>query len=91
MLMLTENATRVIGALVESPQLPDGAGLRIATAAEGLTVAPAEAPEEADQVVEQQSARVFLEPDAAATLDDQILDAEVDDAGQVQFLLAPQE
>lgn len=90
MLMLTENATKVIGALVDSPQLPEGAGLRIATAPDGLTVSPAGAPEETDQVVEQQSARVFLEDEAAVTLDDQVLDAEVDDAGQVQFLLTPQ-
>jgi iron-sulfur cluster assembly protein len=90
MLMLTENATRVIGALVDNPEMPDGAGLRIATAADGLTVSAAGAPEETDQVLEDQSARVFLEPGAAAALDDQVLDAEVDDAGRVQFLLGPQ-
>lgn len=90
MLMLTENATRVIGALVDNPQLPEGAGLRIASAPEGLTVSPAEAPETSDQVVEDQSARVFLETGAAETLDDKVLDAQVDESGQVQFLVAPQ-
>lgn len=90
MLMLTENATKVIGALVDNPGMPEGAGLRIAAAEEGLSVSAVDAPEENDQVLQEQSARVFLESAAAATLDDQILDAEVDDAGRVQFLLTPQ-
>ncbi|HEX6237922.1 MAG TPA: hypothetical protein VFZ68_12055 [Acidimicrobiales bacterium] len=90
MLMLTENATRVIGALFDSPEVPEGAGLRIASAPEGLTVSPAGAPESDDQVVEDRDARVFLETGAAETLDDKVLDAQVDDSGQVQFLLAPQ-
>ncbi|HEY8526198.1 MAG TPA: hypothetical protein VIL48_14605 [Acidimicrobiales bacterium] len=88
--MLTENATKVIGALVDNPGMPPGAGLRIATAEEGLSVSAADAPEETDQVLEEESARVFLEASAAATLADQILDAEVDEAGRVQFLLTPQ-
>jgi iron-sulfur cluster assembly protein len=90
MLMLTQNATKVIGALVDNPEMPDGGGLRIATAPEGLTVAPAEVPEPGDQVVEDQAARVFLETDAALALDDKVLDAQVDDSGQVQFLLGEQ-
>jgi iron-sulfur cluster assembly protein len=88
MLMLTENATRLIGAIVENPELPEGAGIRIASAPEGLSVAPAVAPEMSDQVIEDQSARVFLEPDAAILLEDKLLDAQVDDDGGVQFLLA---
>jgi iron-sulfur cluster assembly protein len=90
MLMLTENATRVIGALSDNPDLPDGAGLRIVTAPEGLSVSPASGPDVADQVVEEANARVFLEPDAAIVLDDKVLDAHVDDDGQVQFMLGQQ-
>lgn len=96
MLMLTENATRVISALVEQrPDLPDSAGLRIASTTEepdesGLTLSTTETPQPGDQVVEDQQARVFLESDAAEMLDDKVLDAQVDDAGQVQFLVAPQ-
>jgi hypothetical protein len=41
-------------------------------------------------VVEESGARVFLEPNAAAALDDKILDAAVDDKGGVEFLLVPQ-
>jgi iron-sulfur cluster assembly protein len=90
MLMLTENATKVIGALVDNPEVPDGGGLRIATAAEGLTVSPAEVPQATDQVIEEQSARVFVDTEAAAALDDKVLDAQVDDSGRVQFLLGEQ-
>jgi len=88
MLMLTENATRVIGAIVENPELPEGAGIRIASAPEGLSVSPAVAPEETDQVIQDETARVFIEPDAVVMLEDKVLDAQVDDSGGVQFLLA---
>jgi iron-sulfur cluster assembly protein len=90
MLMLTENATRVIGALVDNPELPDSAGLRIVSAPEGLSVSPVAAPDDSDQVVEEANARVFLDADAAEVLEDKVLDAQVDDAGQVQFLLGTQ-
>ncbi len=93
MLMLTENATSVVRALVERHELADDAGLRIA--AEGgdagsLTVSATGSPAEGDQVVEESGARVFLEPVAAATLDGMVLDARVDDEGRVEFFLGAQ-
>jgi len=33
---------------------------------------------------------VYLDPPASEQLEDQVLDASVDEAGQVQFALAPQ-
>jgi iron-sulfur cluster assembly protein len=92
MLAVTENATSVIQQLTDRPELPDGAGLRIASTedASNLTVAPAGAPEEGDEVVEKGGARVFLESEAAAILDDKVLDARVNDAGGVEFLVAAQ-
>ena len=51
---------------------------------------PREHPEATDQVIEDQSARVFVETEAAAALDDKVLDAQVDDSGRVQFLLGEQ-
>jgi hypothetical protein len=52
---------------------------------------PTEAPQPGDQVVEAEAgARVFLEENAAETLDDKILDAQVDDNGGVQFTIAVQ-
>lgn len=93
MLVLTESATSVIRKLVDSPELPDGAGLRIATADENteqLTVSPVPTPEAGDQVIENSGARVFLERDAVATLENLVLDAHVNENGRVKFQLVPQ-
>jgi iron-sulfur cluster assembly protein len=92
MLAVTENATSVIQQLTDRPELAEGAGLRIASSEDGanLTVAPASTPEAGDQVVESSGARVFLEPEAADALDDKVLDARVNDAGGVEFLVAAQ-
>lgn len=93
MLVLSESASTAIRNLIENPQLPDVSGLRIA-GEEGqsgrLSVSTAGMPEEGDQIVEDQGARVFLEPSAAAVLDDKVLDATVDDEGRVGFVVAPQ-
>jgi Fe-S cluster assembly iron-binding protein IscA len=51
---------------------------------------PTDAPQPGDQVLEEDGARVFLEETAAVTLDDKILDAQVDDNGGVQFTIAVQ-
>jgi Fe-S cluster assembly iron-binding protein IscA len=91
MLVLTENATSVIRRIIDRPDVADGGGLRIATAAEGpdrLTVSAVDNPAADDVVIEDQGARVFLESDAAEMLDDKLLDVEVDDEGSVKFLLA---
>jgi iron-sulfur cluster assembly protein len=96
MLAVTEAAASAIDGILASSELPDEAGMRI-TAEVGLSeegaprtslhLAVVEAPEENDQVVED--APVFLEPEAAAFLDDKVLDADV--AGdQVHFDLKEQ-
>lgn len=93
MLVLTDNATSVIRALADRAELPDDSGLRIAVAGDGggsLTISTAGNPQTGDKVVEDQGARVFLEPDAAQMLDDKVLDAAVNEQGQVQFLVAVQ-
>jgi iron-sulfur cluster assembly protein len=89
MLTITHTAAEAIKGIVASPQVPEGAGLRIATRpespAEGafeVTVAPV--PAEEDQVVEESGAQVFLEPRAAEALDDKVLDAEIE-GGEVRF------
>jgi Fe-S cluster assembly iron-binding protein IscA len=92
MLVLTKTATTAIHNLVDRPEIPDGAGLRIATTNDGadrLTVA-ATTPEQGDQVIEKDGARVFLEAESAEILDDKILDARLDDQGGVKFLVAVQ-
>jgi iron-sulfur cluster assembly protein len=93
MLDLTENATSMIRSIAERPELPDDAGLRV-TGGGGtearLTVAAAGGPEDGDQVVEKEGARVFLDPQAAVILDDKVLDAQVGDQGNVEFVLSAQ-
>ncbi len=93
MLTLTENASTVVKTLVDQTGAAEEGGLRISQDAPdspALHVIPSEAPQPGDQVLEEDGARVFLEEIAADTLDDKILDAQVDDQGGVQFTIAPQ-
>ncbi len=96
MLVLTEAAAEVVKSLTSTPQAPAGSGLRIASATPrpgdpgALQVSPASGPDENDQVVEAAGARVYLEPQAAAFLDDKVLDAQVDSAGKAHFSLSMQ-
>ena len=96
MLVLTEAAAEVVKSVTDTPQAPDGTGLRITQSAtepgtrDGLELAAAAEPGADDQVVETAGARVFLDPRAAAYLDDKVLDAEVDTQGKVRFILGVQ-
>ena len=93
MLVLTENASAVITMIVDQSNLPAEGGVRIAGGADGrqaLNISTTEAPQASDQIVEDKGARLFLENSAADMLDDKVLDAQVDDKGEVQFLLAMQ-
>jgi iron-sulfur cluster assembly protein len=96
MLVLTEAAAEVVKSVIETPQAPDSTGLRITrsipeqgTAAE-LELAAAAEPAGDDQIVETSGARVFLDPPAAAYLEDKVLDAQVDADGKVRFTLGVQ-
>jgi Fe-S cluster assembly iron-binding protein IscA len=90
-LTLTDNAATEIRNLVSQPDVPDDAGVRIASNPEGaLTLALTPGPADGDAVVDQDGARVFLEPQAGELLDDKELDAGVDPQGNVQFSLAQQ-
>lgn len=93
MLTLTENASTIVKTIAEQTGGAEGAGLRFSAQnpEEGsLAVAPAPGPQPGDEVVERDGARVFLEETAAVALSDQVLDAQVDPAGSVQFSIAPQ-
>jgi Fe-S cluster assembly iron-binding protein IscA len=92
MLTMTDNAVAAIRSLTAQPNVPEGAGLRIATdpAAGALQLTLAPEPHEGDQVVDNGGARLFLDSDAALLLDDKALDASVDDQGAVQFAVAEQ-
>jgi Fe-S cluster assembly iron-binding protein IscA len=90
MLTLTENAVTVIRNLTDQQEVPEGAGLRIATdeSAGALTLSLATEPEDGDQVLDASGARLFLDSEAAELLDDKALDAAVDPQGAVQFAVA---
>ena len=96
-LTLTDNATAIVSTLVSRQNDAPDAGLRIhsaptqdASGAAHLAVAVTADPEPADQVVEIQGTRLFLDDAAAAALDDKVLDAGVDDEGSVSFAVLPQ-
>ena len=90
MLAITETAAEAIRAIVASPEVPQGAGLRLAAQPEGaMQLSIAAVPGEDDKVVEESGAQVFLEPTAADALDDKVLDAEVE-GGEVRFAVGEQ-
>jgi iron-sulfur cluster assembly protein len=96
MLVLTEAAAEVVKSVTDTPQAPDGTGLRITQtppepgSGSGLELAAAAEPGAGDQILEAAGARVFLDPQAAAYLEDKVLDAEVDTQGKVRFILGVQ-
>jgi iron-sulfur cluster assembly protein len=93
MLTLTNQAVAAIRNLTTRPGLPAQAGLRIAPAEAdtgGLALSLADGPQAGDQVIAETDVQVFLQPDAAAALDDKELDAQVNEDGEVSFLLQPQ-
>jgi Fe-S cluster assembly iron-binding protein IscA len=89
-LTLTNNASIEIRNLIDDPEVPEGCGVRIAPdpTSGDLTLSMAVTPAEDDQVIDDAGARVFLEPHAAALLEDKALDASTDGAGQVRFMIA---
>lgn len=89
MLVLTENAQTVIRDLTAQPELPQGAGLRIAPApgsAGELQLSLETAPTPGDEVIDEEGVRVFIEPETATLLSDQTLDAQVTDEGAGFYL-----
>jgi iron-sulfur cluster assembly protein len=93
MLVLSESASNAIRNIVDRPDRPDVTAVRIAGEPGGsgqLSVSAAGAPDDGDQVVEDNGARVFLEPAAAEILDDKVLDATVDEEGRISFLIGAQ-
>jgi Fe-S cluster assembly iron-binding protein IscA len=97
MLTVTENAASVIDNLIAARRMPTAAGVRItredAGSSDGdpprstLHLRLVQAPRSGDYILSD--ARVFLEPDAAAVLDDKLLDAELAGA-EVRFDLKQQ-
>jgi iron-sulfur cluster assembly protein len=92
-LTLTDSAsTEIRNLIATNPEVPDGAGVRIASDPGGanLTLSLALTPAEDDTVLDSDGARVFVEQNTVPLLDDKALLAEHDANGQVQFALAQQ-
>jgi Fe-S cluster assembly iron-binding protein IscA len=94
MLALTDNAAEAVKDIVSTADEPiETGGLRMvaeqAEAGANLRLSVVALPAEDDEVVEEHGARVFLEPAAAALLDEKVLDARVEQ-NQVAFMIADQ-
>jgi len=92
MLTLTDQAVAVIRDLTTQPGLPTETGLRIARqdgGAGGLALSLAEGPQAGDEVIDDAGVQIYVQPDAAAALDDNALDARVNETGEVSFQLQP--
>jgi iron-sulfur cluster assembly protein len=94
MLTLTDDAVQAVRDIVSSSgELAETGGLRMVAERTGiqtslqLSVVPL--PAEDDEVIEEEGARVFLEPEAATLLDDKVLDISVDE-DQVAFTIVDQ-
>jgi iron-sulfur cluster assembly protein len=94
MLALTDSAVQAVRDIISSsPELDETGGLRMVAEPAGteanlqLSVVPQ--PAEDDEVIEEEGARVFLEPEAASLLDDKVLDARVED-NRVAFTISEQ-
>jgi iron-sulfur cluster assembly protein len=94
LLALTDSAVQAVKHIVSSSEeVSETGGLRMVAEREGaqanfhLDVVPL--PAEDDEVIEEQGARVFLEPEAATLLDDKVLDASVEQ-NRVAFTIADQ-
>jgi iron-sulfur cluster assembly protein len=94
LLALTDNAVEAVKNIISSSDEPsEMSGLRMVAELAGtranfnLSVVPL--PAEDDQVIEEQGARVFLEPEAASLLDDKVLDASIEQ-DHVAFTIADQ-
>ena len=94
LLALTDTAVQAVKDIVSaSEQASETGGLRLAAERVGaqanLQLSVVSLPAEDDEVIEEQGARVFLEPEAASLLDDKVLDASVEH-NQVAFTIADQ-
>ena len=94
LLALTDDAAEVVRQIVSaSDEVSDNGGLRMVAQQvgvdTGLEFSIAALAAEDDEVIEEQGARVFLDPQAASLLDDKILDANVEQ-NRIAFTIADQ-
>ena len=94
LLALTDSAVEAVKSIVSSSdETSETTGLRMVAERAGTQanfhLSVVALPAEDDEVIDEQGARVFLEPEAASLLDDKVLDADVEQ-NQVAFTIADQ-
>ena len=94
LLALTDSAVEAVKSIVSSSaEASETSGLRMVAERAGTQanfhLDVVTLPAEDDEVIDEQGARVFLEPEAASLLDDKVLDASVEQS-QVAFTIADQ-
>jgi Fe-S cluster assembly iron-binding protein IscA len=94
LLALTDSAVQAVKHIVASAdEVDETGGLRMVAERAGtqanFQLSVVALPAEDDEVIDEQGARVFLEPEAASLLDDKVLDASVEQ-DQVAFKIAEQ-
>ncbi|MCU1644156.1 MAG: hypothetical protein JWN03_4431 [Nocardia sp.] len=92
MLTLTPTAIEVVRTITHAEGMPEDAGLRIFTAdgSTTLQLAVAAVPAEQDQVLTAEGSRLFLDQQAAAFLNDKVLDTGQDPNGEGGFVISQQ-
>jgi iron-sulfur cluster assembly protein len=93
-LALTDSAVEAVKNIVSSSEeVSETSGLRMVAERAGtqanFQLSVVGLPAEDDEVIEDQGARVFLEPEAASLLDDKVLDASFEQ-DRVAFTIADQ-
>jgi Fe-S cluster assembly iron-binding protein IscA len=95
MLTLTPTASAAVHALLDDPELPDRSGIRLQSQTDdsgrlGIGIEVVTAPIDGDQLIPAGAGHdLYLSPDVAPVLNDQVLDAELDEQ-RVAFSLRPQ-
>jgi Fe-S cluster assembly iron-binding protein IscA len=94
-LALTDAAVGVIHDLTNQPGLPEGTGLRITPQPDNGTgpayaLSLSQTPDVADEVITAEDTRVYLEHGVAEQLQDKVLDARIDEQGEIAFLISQQ-
>lgn len=95
MLALTDAAVGVIHGLTTQPGLPEGTGLRITPKPEdgagpAYALSLSQTPDADDEVILAAESRVYLEHGVAQQLQDKVLDAKIDEQGEIAFLISQQ-
>ena len=94
MLRVSENASAVLENVRSAEGVPESYGVRLSGGQNPkgeveISVAFAEAPQEADQIIEQSGTDVYVAPEVATPLSTAVMDVQDTDAG-LQLVFRPQ-